>query len=53
MLTLASSSLVTHSSLPSGVSAMRRGRLPTLTFFSTLALATSITCIMLATSEVT
>ena len=44
---------MTHSSLPSGVIAMRRGRLPTLTFLTTLALATSITCTMLATSEVT
>jgi hypothetical protein len=53
MLTLAPSSLVTHSSLPSGVIAMRRGRLPTLMFFVTLALAVSITCTRLATSEVT
>ena len=53
MLTLASSSQVTHSSLPSGVMAMRRGRLPTFTFLTTLALTTSITCTRLAASEAT
>ncbi len=50
---LASSSLVTHSWLPSGTSAKRRGRLPTLMFFVTLPLATSTTCTRLATSLVT
>ncbi len=36
MLTLAASSLVTHSSAPSGVIAKRRGRLPTWMFLMTL-----------------
>ena len=53
MLTLASSSLVTQSSAPSGVMAMRRGRLPTLMFLTTLAVAMSMAWTRLATSDVT
>ena len=52
-VTLEPSSLVTHSSPPSGVKAMRRGRLATAMFFTTWPLAVSITCTVLATSEVT
>ena len=53
MLTLAPNSFVTHSSAPSGVIAIRRGRLPTAMFFTILRVAVSITCTMLATSDVT
>ena len=52
-LTVASSSLVTHSSLPSGDMTKRRGRLPTLMFLVTFFVARSITWTTLATSEVT
>ena len=53
MLTAASSSQVTHNSRPSGLSARRRGRLPTGMLARTRPLATSITCTRPATSEVT
>ena len=52
-LTLEPSSLVTHSSAPSGVNTMRRGRLPTAMFLTISPLAVSTTWTMLATSEVT
>ena len=52
-LTVASSSLVPHSSLPSGDITKRRGRLPTLMFLVTFFVARSITWTTLATSEVT
>ena len=42
-VTEAPSSLVTHTSLPSGVSAKRRGRLPTTTLARIALLAVSIT----------
>src|SRR5450830_875162 len=53
MLMLAPSSLLTRSSLPSGLRAMRRGRWPTARVLTSLWLAVSITCTLLATSEVT
>ena len=53
MLTEPDSSLVTHSSLPSGVSAKRRGRLPTRMLASTSSVAVFTACTMFATSEVT
>ena len=53
MLTEASNSLVTHNSLPSGVNAKRRGRLPTTILALGSVAVGSTTCTKFATSEVT
>ena len=44
---------MTHSSLRSGVTTKRRGRVPTTMFFTTWPPSASIMCTMSATSEVT
>ena len=53
MLTVPPISLVTQSSLRSGVSASRRGRSPTRMFAASLRVPASTTWTMWATSEVT